>query len=172
MVDLIGFWVSVTILSVTPVLFVMHHITRWILSAAKRNAPSLPDDLLPRGNRYWMDHWETHLYPVWAHKLNRLFLGGLCWQYELVGWILSIPTSLFMLVLATGGAAHEGTTTLYGLVEGIAYAADGMATLVGVLFTFGLVMFGSYFLVSKGTYLIGMLQIQEMREKKKNDSKS
>ncbi|MGL5567035.1 MAG: hypothetical protein ACRDC4_15025 [Plesiomonas sp.] len=171
MVDVIGFWVSVTLLSVAPVLFAMHWLTRLILSAAKKNSPELPKDLWPKGASYsWSGHWEIHLYPMWAHKLNRLFGGGLEWQYKMMCFIVCTPFTTLLLVLVCGGVVHCDTKVPYGLVEGVAYTAGNLSTFIGVVSIALAILSGAYLSVTKGTRLIGMIQIQEMREKKKNEN--
>lgn len=155
MIDVIGFWSTVTFCIVTPLWFFGHRITRGILSIAKKNAPELPREIRKRG---CYSTWEVKLYPQWAHKLNRMCGGGLfdSGGYAILGFFAFFPT--VTLVVGVVNPHH----TVIGIVENLAFFS---ATLVGwatVIIASAVVGFIG---ISKGSRLIGLIQIQEMKEK-------
>lgn len=154
MIEVIGFWASVTVITITPIWLLMHYLTRWILSIAKQNAPEIPRFLR---NDYARFHWDWHLYPQWAHNLHYPF-GG--W-FDQLGILLLGATSLIPFLLWGVGIFHPDET----VIKVIAEVSEAISTMMG--WTVVLVGFfgGGYFLVNKGTKLIGLVQLQEMKEK-------
>lgn len=157
MIDVIGFWSVVTIFTVVPVWFFCYRITRWVLSIAKKNAPEIPREL--RHRQAW-NHWECHLYPRWAHNLNNLFGGG--WLNTGGVAILGILSFIPVVTMAVG--TFNPKHTVVGLISDIALLGS---TVMGWFFSLiGVAVIG-YLAVSKISRLVGLVQIQEMKDKMK-----
>lgn len=160
MIDVIGFWTSVTLLIGLPVWFWGYRITRWVLSIAKANAPEIPRELRSE-NRYIRSRYDWHLYPQWAHNLNYAFGGGRMdtGAVLVLGALASIPT----LILVAGFFSDKCT-----MVSLIADVAQATATVTGWLAIGLSSTVGLYMAVCKGSRLIGLVQIQEMKENKRD----
>lgn len=157
MIDVIGFWSSVTLIIGLPLWFFGYRITRGILSVAKKSAPDIPLEL--RSNRGW-GHWDRRLYPQWAHNLNRMFGGGFLGTGSVLvlGVVASIPSFLLFI-----GAFHPNETVV-GVVSMI---SESTSRMMGWLVVVVSILGGGYIGTSKGSRLIGLIQIQEMKEKMK-----
>lgn len=159
MIEIVGFWTSVTMMIGLPLWFFGYRITRGILSIAKTNAPEIPYRLRKRGA--W-SRWECQLYPRWAHKLNRMFGGGFVntGGVLILGVVASIPSSLLFL-----GAFHPAETVI-GIITVL---SEAVATMMGWLVVVVSTLSGGYIGISKGSRLIGLIQIQEMKEGGRED---
>lgn len=159
MIEVIGFWVTVTLTFGLPFWFFGYRITRWILSIAKSSAPEIPYGLR-KGNHYSWGKWDYTLYPQWAHKLNGLFGGNFLdtGGTAILGVLSFVPTVILMIGI------FQPQQTVIGLVSELGQFA---AVVVGWA---SLVIISSaalYISVSRGARLIGLVQIQEMKDKMK-----
>ena len=155
MIDVIGFWSVVTIFVVTPIWFFGFRITRGILSIAKMNAPEIPYEL--RKERSWST-WDCQLYPQWAHNLTKVFGGG--WMdtggVAILGVLAFVPTVTILVGIV------DDHHTVIGLISDVAtLGAKAIGWMVVVLFTGATSFFG----ISKASRLVGLVQLQEMKEK-------
>ncbi|MGL4352765.1 MAG: hypothetical protein ACRCTP_02270 [Aeromonas popoffii] len=156
MIDVIGFWSVVTVFTVIPFWFFGYRITRWVLSIAKKSAPEIPREI--RGSRAW-SHWECHLYPRWAHKLTKMFGGD--WLNTGGVAILGILSFIPVVTMITG--AFNPKHTVIGLISDVATLGS---TVMGWFFLVIGVAAAGYLAVSKISRLVGLVQIQEMKEKR------
>lgn len=155
MIDVIGFWSIVTMFTVIPFWFFGYRITRWILSIAKKSAPEIPRELR---DRHSYSTWEVKLYPQWAHKLNKMFGGG----WVDTGGVAMLGILSFIPVVTMIAGATQPQHTVIGLITDIAYLG---ATFWGWACSVIGVAAAGYLAVSKASRLVGLVQIQEMKEK-------